>query len=118
MNDCVYIDRWNYHKPSLVADEEGNIARQLSQYTTFLVNGQAVRVNGNAFSDMPWIGEDGKVHQMLSANMIGYQNSLLKEENALSVVLMRPRKEAEDLSESIPNYLVQYGSFPVCFEKQ
>ena len=100
------------------ADEEGNIARQLSQYTTFLVNGQAVRVNGNAFSDMPWIGEDGKVHQMLSANMIGYQNSLLKEENALSVVLMRPRKEAEDLSESIPNYLVQYGSFPVCFEKQ
>ena len=101
------------------ADEEGNIARQLSQYELFLgVNNQAMHVNGNVFSDMPWIGEDGKVHQVLSANMIGYQNSLLEEGNVLSVILMRPREEAENLSGNIPNYYVQYGCFNVYFEKK
>ncbi len=25
MNHSVYIDRWDYQKPSLVADEEGNV---------------------------------------------------------------------------------------------
>lgn len=101
------------------ADEEGNVARQLSQYELFLgVNNQTMYVNGNTFSDMPWIGEDGKVHQMLSANMIGYQNSLLEEGNVLSVILMRPREEAENLSGNIPNYYVQYGCFNVYFEKK
>ena len=36
-----------------------------------------------------WIGEDRKVHQLIEANMVGYQNSLLDEGSRMTVSLKR-----------------------------
>lgn len=100
------------------ADEEGNIARQLSQYELFLgVNNQTMYVNGNTFSDMPWIGEDGKVHQMLSANMIGYQNSLLDEGSRMTVSLKRLMEYPWDTYGQDKYHYVADGRFLVYFDQ-
>ncbi|MBR3905249.1 MAG: DUF4179 domain-containing protein [Clostridia bacterium] len=64
-----------------------------------------------------WIGEDRKVHQLIEANMIGYQNSLLDEGSRMTVSLKRLVEYPWDTYGQDKYHYVADGRFLVYFDQ-
>lgn len=103
------------------ADEEGTVLELVKKYQTSLelkAGNATFPVQNSSVQGEAWIGEDGRVHQVLEVNMIGYQDALLQEGGKVVILVERLVEYPLESPASPAYYYTTDGRFPIYFTAQ